>query len=660
MPWARRASKPIPALHSRDQDYEFNDYSWGMNSFLGNDKFPINNQGTNMWRLSQNARVNTLGGYDTRKGFDFHSAAVGEAIDVQQTSTTGAADQNFSQTTRIAKKITFTTTGRCTRLDINLKNSASATGTIIVELWSSAAGAPSVKLGRTSIAASDLAATYDYEIARLPSAPSVTATDYWCVVYVQSTGSGSYKISTTTNASTGLTSTNSGSSWSAANVDFNVKAYLSTTGGSKGLFRGYKSDGTAVTLLAHGTTVSKVNNSTGALTTIKSGLSSSATDYRFVLVNDVIYYINGFDGLRKWDFTNESQVSSTNYTNLIVHKGLLFLVTKDDQNKIVFSNFADYETFTSTDFIYSPSPKSSPVTALCSLNGYMLIRTANGNQILSGEDNATFRLDDAPDQKGTFTQETTANDKNFQYFASDDGVYKSNGTSPVLISENIYNDYRDISSKDQIVMTINKGRLYMWYPSEGSAANDRCFVWNLNYSSGEKDMVESQDTGAYVGRAYSAYDDDDDLLVASSLVGQVYWQEKTANDFTNLGDDIEFLLQTHYSPFKAPAVEKEIRYWKARLEAQSAAYSIACEYAYDMRDNWQSFTDLDVQGSGYEWGDSGTVWGTFTWGTTAETQANMYVPGSYRRIAVRYKHYAARQPHSFLGHTFVAQTRRLR
>jgi len=642
--------------------YEINDYSLGLNNFLANDKMPVKDGASNYWRLAQDARIVTLGEYDTRKGFDFHSAAAGETIDVQQTSTTGGADQNVSETTWVAKKLTFTTTGRVPRLDIRLKNSASATGTMLVELWSNSGGAPGTLLDRTSIAASDIDGSYAYEPSRLPAAPSVTATDYWVVVHVQSVGSGSYKISSTTNAATGLTSSNSGSTWSAAGVDFNVKAYLSTTGGVKGLHRAYKSDGTTKTLFAHGTVLYSVDDATGALTTVKSGLDSSATDYRFVTVNDTVYYVNGYDGLRKWDFTTESQVTAADYTHIAEHKGLLFLVSATDPNKIVFSNFADYETFTSTDFIYVTSPKTGDqVTAILSLNGYLLIWTLDNKFILSGDDNATFRLDEAPDQKGTFAQETVTADKNFAYYLSNDGVYRTNGSEAQLLSENVFQSIFTMANKDRCCIVVNKGRLYLWFSSPAASANDSCFVWNLNFTSGESDCLESYDTNAYVTCALSAYKDSDQLLVGSSLVGQVHWQEKESNDYTNLGGDINTVLQTHYFTFGSPAVLKQVRYWEPRFGAQSGNYIVSCEYATDLRDNWQLVTSGGVSliGSGTLWG-SGALWGAFTWGSTAELQAQLYVPGEYRRIALRYKHYATRQPISFLGHSLVTQIRRMR
>jgi hypothetical protein len=207
---------------------------------------------------------------------------------------------------------------------------------------------------------------------------------------------------------------------------------------------------------------------------------------------------------------------------------------------------------------------------------------------------------------------------------------------------------------------VNKGRLYLWFRSAGSSVNDSCYVWNLNYGKGGMDCLESHDVNAYVSRAANGFRDNDDLMVASSLVGQVYWQEKSSNDNTNLGGDINFLLQTPYMTFSAPAMLKEVRFWEPRFGAQSDNYTINCEYASDLRDNWQLYSAPNVQGSGYLWGNAGTIWGSFTWGTTAEIQSQLYVPGEYRRIALRYKHYATRQPQKFLGQSLVVQQRRMR
>jgi hypothetical protein len=638
-----------------------NDFSYGMNSFISNDKFPVKNGGTNLWRLAQDARITTLGEYETRKGFDFHSVAAGETQDQAITSVTGAADKTFNTVTRLAQKFTTASAGALTKLDVNLKNAASATGTVVIALYTDSSGSPGTLVASTSVAASSITSSYAYNSFRFASAPTLlSVTSYWIVAYVQTVGTNSYSWSSTTSATTAKTSTDSGVTWSSTSYALNFKQYYATNSGPKGLFRAYKSDGTKVTLFAHNTTLYKVDEVTGALTAIKTGLSASATTYRFTKVNDVIYYVNGFDGYRKWDFTTESQVNATNYTLICSHKGLVFLAGGADPNAVFFSNFGIYETFTSTDFVYADAPKTGdPVVALASLNGYLLIWTRNNKFILSGDDNATFSVDTAPDQKGTYTQESVAIDDNFVYYLSDDGVYRSNGSEAQILSNNIYQEILTLANKNKAVLCRNKGRLYMWYPSAGSSYNDSCYVWNINFSSRDSQCVESKDTGAYVSFAVNAFQDSDALLVASSIVGQVFWQELDSNDYNNLGGPINTLWQTHYMVAGSPAMLKEYRYWEPRFGAQSGNYTVDCDYAYDRRDNWQSYMAVSVQGSGPVWG-SGIVWGSFTWGTTAEVQAQLYVPGEYRRTALRYKHQAMRQPVKFLGHSLVVQQRRLR
>lgn len=571
------------------------------------------------------------------------------------------SEADFNYTQRLAQKFTAGANGRLTKLITSIKNDLSGTGTVMCEVYSNNSGVPGTKLATSSVPASAVTSSFGTETFYFNEAPSLTSgTDYWFVLYTQPSTTGFYTALTNTVETGALLSVDIGNSWTSQNYTIDFEQYYATSQPVKGLFRAYKTDGTKVTLFVAGTVLYSVNNSTGALTSVKTGLNASATDYRFVMVNDIVYYVNGYDGYRKWDFSSESQVSATNYSTLAEHKGLMFLVETSDPNKVVFSNFAAYETFTSTDFIYVPAPKTGdPTTALVSLNGYLFVYTLNNKYILAGDDRDSFSLGEAPDQRGTFNQESVTKDKNFMYYLSNDGVYRSNGSEAQLLSENVYQEIFDINDKPECTLQVNGGRLYMWYQKSGSSVNDECLVWNLNYSS-RSDTVESRDTLSFVSRAYAAFDDNNALLVGSSLVGQVFWQELPTNDYTNAGGLIEFELSTPYMPFASPAVLKEIRYWNPRFEAKSDSYVIKCEYAYDLRENWTLYTEKNVQGEGFTYGNGSTFGSTATYGTTSELQAYLTVPGEYRRIAVRYKHYATRQPHTFLGHTMVVQTRRIR
>lgn len=658
---AKRVSKNIPSTSSKKLQYEINDYSLGYNSFLSNDKFPVKNGSTNMWRLAQDARINTLGEYGTRKGVDFYSAASGSTQDDTIVSTTGAADKSFNTTTRLAQVFTSTVAKRLEKVELNLKNASSATGTIIVEIWSNTSDEPGTLLATSSIASSSLTSSYAYVTARFIEAPLLaSSTNYWIVAYIQASGTNSYSWSGTTAETTSLTSTDSGATWSTTTYSLNFKEHYTTDGQVIGLHRAYKTDGTKVTLFVQGTVLYSVNDTTGALTVVKSGLNANATAYRFVTVNDVVYYVNDYDGLRKWDFTTESQVSATNYTHIAHHKGLLFLVTALDPTAIVYSNFGEYETFTSTDLIYADSPKTGdPITALMPLNGYLIVQTLNNKFILSGDDNATFSIDEAPDQKGTYTQETMTSDANFIYYLSDDGVYRSNGSEAQLMSSDIYQEIVDLANKEDCCLTVNRGRLYLWTTPTGTTGNSKCYVFSLNYGD-NGGTTESYDTNAYVSRAFNAFRDEDKLIVGSSKIGQIYWQELSSNDYSNLGGLINFELRTHYMLGTSPAVLKEIRDWIPRFGGQSGNYTIDCQYAYDLRNNWITYDTPSVQGAGIVYGGGYTYGSGQTYGTDAEKQVTLYVPGEYRRIAIRYKHYATRQPQKFLGHTFVMQERRIK
>lgn len=661
MPWAKRLTTPIPSTGSRRDSFEINDYSLGFNTYISNDKFPFKNGGTNMWRMAQDARIETLGEYSTRKGIDFHSQAVGETKDAEIISTSGSADQPFNSVNRLAQSFTTSSSGRLSRIRVNVKNDQGASGVVKVEIWSDESGQPGSLLGQSSLSPISIQDTYGYIDAHFSSAPLVdSSTDYWIVVYVQANSSGEYYWSSTTDASTALSSSDSGLSWASESFALNFEQYYASSGGVKGLIRAYKSDGTRITVFAHGTSLYSVDDVTGALTEIKDDLNAAATRYRFALVNDILYYCNSFDGLRKWDFSAESQVSSTNYSIILVHKGLLFAVRVDDPNRFDYSNFGEYETFTSTDFILVPAPKTGdPITALRSLNGYLIIGTVNNKFILSGDDNATFSLDEAPDQKGTFSQETMDVDANFIYYLSDDGVYRSNGSEPQLLSSDIYEDVANLLTKETATVTVNAGRLYVWFTPPGESENSRCYVFSLNYGD-SGGTTESLDTNSFVSRGFSAFNDGSTLLVGSSRIGQIYWQEADYNDYSNLGGDINFELQTHYITGDSPAVLKEYRYWQPRFSSQSGDYDISIEFATDLRNNWQVYATPNVQGSGAVYGDGSLYADGTVYGISAEFQLHLYVPGEYRRVAFRYKHHATRQPHTFFGHTFILQTRRIR
>lgn len=645
---------PIPSVSTAKAQPDPIDYSKGLFNGIPNDLQP-----KKTLRYVTDMRFNGIGKYKTRKGCDHYSVAIGEAVNVQVTSVSGASDAGFTTTTRIAEKVTAASTGVLSRIDVNLKNSAAATGTVVIAVYSDDAGSPGTLLAVTTVVETDIASTYAYETAYSMEAPTITNTvAYWVVVYLQESGSGTMYVSSTTNSTNAKTSTDGGQSWSAAAYSLNVKLYTSDNGGVKGLRRIYRPDGTGITFMAHGTNLYTVDDVTGVTTSVDSSISGSSTHVRLDYVNDVLYYVDGVGKPRKYNFTTAAEVSASTYnaTNIMEHVGILFYFDKDDPTRLFYTNFADYETFTSTDFIYVPAPKKADhLTAMGKLNGILYLFTQRNKYMLMGQDNATFRLDEAYAQKGTFSQESVVFDENYIYFASDDGVYQFNGTGEKNILEGVINDYTGILHKDDIHLQLHDNKLYVWYRPNGSAEVNKCFVYNTLYG-----VLEGLDGNTYVGRSFARHDTTGKFLQASNRAGVVYYGEQDSNDYHNLGSPLLAEVRTSYDHFGAPQQLKRITYWRPIIESTSGNYSLQAGFAADYSDD-TNYTNVPLQATGFLYDDPGTLYDSATYadgGTSINTTLNIF--GSAYRWQRRYKHHAAHEPVEFAGEVLKVEVQRLR
>jgi hypothetical protein len=328
---------------------------------------------------SPDAREVQIGKWRTRQGNDLLSIPIGEAVNVQEASLTGASTFDFSSTTWWAAKVVATASGPLTALEARIQNTHGATGTIVLVLYTDNAGTPGTEIFRTTIANSAVTSSLAYVKGRSITCPDiVNGTTYWIVGFVQNGGTNTYTISTTTNTTTSKTSTNSGQTWSAAARSMNVRLSTATSGGSKGCIRVKRPNGNTVTFMAHGTTLYSVNETTGATTPVATDVDVNATNVRFAFVNDVLYWTDGLSKPHKYDFVSATTVaaSSENVENVIEHKGFLFYKSTVDTSKAFYTNFGLYDTFTATDFFYVPSPKTADsVKAFAKLTGNLYILT---------------------------------------------------------------------------------------------------------------------------------------------------------------------------------------------------------------------------------------------------------------------------------------------
>jgi len=275
--------------------------------------------------------------------------------------------------------------------------------------------------------------------------------------------------------------------------------------------------------------------------------------------------------------------------------------------------------------------------------------------MLMGQDNATFQLTEAYAQKGTYSQRSIVFDQDAIYFASDDGVYKFNGTSEKNILEGIIDDYTNLEYKNDIHLQLHNNRLYIWYRPNGTAEVNRCVVYNTLY-----DVIEAVDGNTYIGVTSARQDGAGTFLQASNRAGVVYYGERKTNDFNNLGAPLSAEVRTAYDHFGTPQQVKRIPYWRPILESTDGAYSMQVGFAADYSDD-ANFSDVSLQGSGYVYDDADTLYDTATYsssGVAIDTTLNIF--GSAYRWQRRYKHIAAREPFVFAGEVLTIETQRLR
>lgn len=593
----------------------------------------------------------------TRKGPGFYSVPVGEAVDKQQTSVTGATDNNFNQSRRLAQPMSPTATGLLSAVDLNLKQS-NGIGTVIVEIRTDNAGSPGDLLAISGSTGNSLVSTYGYVKFRFISAPNLTVgTTYWIVIYAQDDNTNFYQASTTTNTTTGKVSVNSGGSYTPLNASLNFKTYTCATGAIKGWYRAYFSNGTKATYFAHGTSLYVVNDTTGIPSVIKTGLSSSATRYRFDKINDKVIVVNGFD-------QPQTIVSGNTVAVLpgvpfipdkvVVWKNRVFFTQLSDKSRVFFSELADETTYPSTNFFYAPAPKTSdPITALLIFQDNLIIFTSETKYIYYGDGSISgSRLRQAIGTKGALAQEGVTNDRNLCYFVADDQVYAFNGATDALISDKVQPEVDGFASRPGVSVTLYNNQLRIYYAKAGQAQNNGMLLLDNIYAQW------FMDTDAYCDLpGQFSQDVGNPLVETSSIYGAMFYAEQ---NFNNLGAPLDFKYWTPYNKYIS-AMSKD-RVHKFHPELRPAAITYTMQIGKDTNFlNAPNMVPYVVNSGGYIWGADTSIWGGLaTWGGGEYQDTAVALTGRGNHSQYRLERYGANTPVEIYGYAALIKSSRLK
>jgi hypothetical protein len=589
----------------------------------------------------------------TRKGPGFYTLPAGETADVTLTSTTGASNQTATSTTWLAQVFTPSSSGRLTKIDVNIKSGTSPTQHLIIAIYSSSGGSPSTLLATSSILSSNITSTYSYLSARFVEAPSVVSgTSYWIVIYMQAGGSGNYYWSSTTSATTAKSSNSSGGTWSSASYALNYKTYVSTGTKQLGSGRYNPVSGTAKTLMAHGTSMYTVNDVTGALTSIATGLSANATKYYFATSDDKIFWANGNDLPKYYDGTTVAAVTAAavNSKYVIFHKNRAWFVDPANPTKVIFSDLGDYTTYTSTNLLYVPSPKSGdPITGWIVFQDNLTIFTRKTKYVLYGDDPGNFVLRQSSGKKGAMNQDVIKSDANYIYFLADDGIYRYNGSQDQLISDKVQTLVDRISDKTLASAAIHNNYYRLYYPDFGSTTVNSTLLW---------DTINNfflYDTETYIDAPLVL--EDNTLVEGSSLTGTLYYAEDAYSD---LGKPINFKYWTKY--FGDGLHKIFLRRVIPSIRLQTQPYDLNVYIDIDQRNTASIMYTVNAQASGLTWGD-GSTWGggsSIVWGSSVvSTPTSLKGTEAYWH-QIRYEQQGVDTPVEILSYLLEERVRRSR
>jgi hypothetical protein len=562
----------------------------------------------------------------TRKGASHLSTPVGVAADVQNV-TTAIGDLDFSTTKIVANPMVFTATKALTRLDTEIKKIGQASGHVIVEIYSDSSGVPGTLLAQGSILGSAIGSTYAYLTSYFIDAPTVTAgSTYWAVYYIQDNGSGSYYINQTAAGSMlELFSNDGGMAWGSIKCGIHYKSYLATPGTVKGFYVRYPADVTqAQILMAQGTSMYATPKATGTPTAIDTGLSGSATRYRFDTWDNFSLYANEYDPLRQWNGvdapTNVLNCPITNPDNVIVWQNRVFVYKG---TRVVFSELGDPYTWPSVNFFYIPitTPNSPDHIA-----GWKIFQD---NQVfwthltkyqVIGSNISNFTYKEVVGTKGACSQEAIVTDRNYAYFMADDKqIYRWNGGGDdVLLSQNVESELQGLDDIKTVRLHLYRNQLRVYYTKGGEG---RMLLLDIEMSvPTQQDWRWFLDTGHPVcGSANMFLDKDNPLIEFSSKVGRIYFGETQYND---LGKKIDWKYWTPYKTygyrrrngqsFGGASTKKRIKRFRPIIRVEDADYTMSVGKDMDFENN-PDMRAYVVSGGGakfgaFKWGD-GTKWG---------------------------------------------------
>lgn len=218
---------------------------------------------------------------------------------------------------------------------------------------------------------------------------------------------------------------------------------------------------------------------------------TSGGQFYFDTLLDYSVMVNGIDVPRKYDGTDLTTLGGSPPRGWYVaaHKNRLWMAVG---SRLYYSDILNIENWPVLNFIDISPNDGDKITGLLALGDYLVISKGRTIWLLTGEGASTFGVRRVHSDRGAYAPRSLITMNGALCFVSDDGIYISDFTQAILISERIKKFWQTLNLRriNQAASWFDDHKLYVSVPSANSMINDTVIVY---------DTIRKAFTGIYTG-----------------------------------------------------------------------------------------------------------------------------------------------------------------
>ncbi|MHB8122585.1 MAG: phage head spike fiber domain-containing protein [Desulfuromonadaceae bacterium] len=215
-----------------------------------------------------------------------------------------------------------------------------------------------------------------------------------------------------------------------------------------------------------------------ATATLLASDFSPGKQFFFDQLNDLLAVMTG-DAPRKYDGTTLAAMggSPPHAPYGVAHKNRFWMAKG---SRLYFSDLLNIESWPVLNFIDIMPNDGDEITGMITFGDYLVIAKGHSVWLLIGETINTFRVRRIHSDRGCYAPRSLCIVNQMLCFVSDDGIYFSDFTQPVLISERIRKTWDGLNKRrlNLIASWFYDHKLYVAVPDAGQQRNTRVIVYD--------------------------------------------------------------------------------------------------------------------------------------------------------------------------------------